>query len=57
MLLVFFLSAVMHELAVAVPLRMLRGWAFWGMFLQVSLQPLEVCYNNVIDDDVTSKLL
>jgi hypothetical protein len=28
--------AVMHELAVAVPLRMLRGWAFWGMFLQVS---------------------
>jgi hypothetical protein len=30
--------AVLHELAVAVPLRMLRGWAFWGMSLQVSLQ-------------------
>lgn len=36
LLFVFFVSAVMHELAVGVPLRMLRGWAFWGMMLQVS---------------------
>lgn len=35
LLFVFFISAVMHELAVGVPLRMLRGWAFWGMMLQV----------------------
>jgi hypothetical protein len=43
MLLVFFLSAVMHELAVAVPLRMLRGWAFWGMFLQVRCHECVIC--------------
>jgi hypothetical protein len=35
LLFVFFISAVMHERAVGVPLRMLRGWAFWGMMLQV----------------------
>jgi hypothetical protein len=35
LLFVFLVSAVMHELAVGVPLRMLRGWAFWGMMLQV----------------------
>jgi len=35
LLFVFFISAVMHELAVGVPLRMLRGWAFWGMMMQV----------------------
>lgn len=37
LLFVFFISAVMHELAVGVPLRMLRGWAFWGMMMQVPL--------------------
>jgi hypothetical protein len=36
MLVVFFVSALMHEVAVGVPLRMLRGWAFLGMFLQVN---------------------
>lgn len=41
LLFVFFVSAVMHELAVGVPLRMLRGWAFWGMMLQVRV--VEVC--------------
>lgn len=35
LLVVFLISAVMHELAVGVPLRMLRGWAFWGMMAQV----------------------
>lgn len=43
MLLVFFVSAVMHELAVAVPLRMLRGWAFWGMLLQVGETQRLIC--------------
>eukprot|EP00879_Flechtneria_rotunda_P001155 GHRR01001301.1.p1 GENE.GHRR01001301.1~~GHRR01001301.1.p1 ORF type:complete len:734 (+),score=273.16 GHRR01001301.1:306-2204(+) len=37
MLVVFFVSAALHELAVGVPLRMLRGWAFWGMMAQVPL--------------------
>lgn len=40
LLIVFFISAVMHEVAVGVPLRMLKGWAFMGMFLQVRLQSL-----------------
>ncbi|KAF8061352.1 DGAT1-2 [Scenedesmus sp. PABB004] len=37
LLVVFLVSAVMHELAVAVPMRMLRGYAFAGMALQVPL--------------------
>lgn len=35
--LVFFISAIFHEVLVAVPLHMLRGWAFWGLMLQVPL--------------------
>jgi diacylglycerol O-acyltransferase 1 len=34
---VFFVSAVFHELLVGVPLHMLRGWAFWGIMAQVPL--------------------
>ncbi len=34
---VFFLSAVLHEVMVGVPLHMIRGWAFWGLMLQVPL--------------------
>lgn len=37
MLLVFFVSAVMHEVMMGVPLRMVRFWAFSGMLLQVPL--------------------
>jgi hypothetical protein len=32
---VFFVSAVFHELAVGVPLHMVRFWAFAGIMLQV----------------------
>jgi hypothetical protein len=35
MVLVFFVSAVAHEVAVGIPLHMLRGWAFWGIMFQV----------------------
>lgn len=38
MILVFFVSALGHEVVVGVPLHMLRGWAFWGIMLQVSHQ-------------------
>ncbi len=34
-LMVFFISAVFHEVLVGVPLHMLRLWAFWGLMLQV----------------------
>ena len=33
----FFLSAVMHELAIGLPLRTVRGWAFGGMLFQLPL--------------------
>ena len=36
-ILVFFISAVFHEVLVGVPLHMIRGWAFWGLMLQVPL--------------------
>lgn len=32
---VFFVSAVFHEVLVGVPLHMLRLWAFWGLMMQV----------------------
>jgi len=35
--LVFFVSAVFHEVLVGVPLHMIRGWAFWGLMAQVPL--------------------
>lgn len=35
MILVFLVSAIGHEVVVGVPLHMLRGWAFWGIMLQV----------------------
>lgn len=34
---VFLVSAAMHELAVGVPLRMLRYWAFAGMMAQLPM--------------------
>lgn len=34
---VFFVSAVLHEVLVGVPLHMIRGWAFWGLMLQIPL--------------------
>jgi ABC-type amino acid transport system permease subunit len=34
-LLVFFVSAVFHELVLGVPLHMVRFWAFLGIILQV----------------------
>lgn len=36
-LMVFFVSAVFHELVVGVPLRMVRAWAFLGILGQVPL--------------------
>eukprot|EP00887_Chlorella_sp_A99_P006596 scaffold3.g6596.t1 len=34
---VFFVSAVFHEVLVGVPLHMLRMWSFWGIMAQVPL--------------------
>jgi diacylglycerol O-acyltransferase 1 len=35
--LVFFLSAIMHELLVSVPFHMIRPWSFIGMMMQIPL--------------------
>lgn len=35
MVIVFFVSAVFHELVLGVPLHMVRLWAFSGIMLQV----------------------
>ena len=35
MVLVFFVSAVFHELILGVPLHMVRFWAFTGIMMQV----------------------
>ncbi|KAL6767189.1 DGAT1 [Auxenochlorella protothecoides x Auxenochlorella symbiontica] len=36
-LIVFFVSAVFHEILVALPLHMVKGWAFYGLMAQVPL--------------------
>lgn len=36
-LVVFFISAVFHEVLVGVPLHMVRMWSFWGIMAQVPL--------------------
>ncbi len=40
MVLVFFVSAVFHELVLGVPLHMVRLWAFMGIMGQVSEQEI-----------------
>ncbi|RKP33724.1 MBOAT, membrane-bound O-acyltransferase family-domain-containing protein [Dimargaris cristalligena] len=37
MVLIFFISALLHELVVGIPTHNLRGHAFWGIFFQVPL--------------------
>lgn len=37
MVVVFFVSAVFHELLLGVPLQMVKLWAFWGIMLQIPL--------------------
>jgi diacylglycerol O-acyltransferase-1 len=45
MVLVFFVSAVFHELVLGVPLHMVRFWAFTGIMLQASnINPLTPIY-------------
>lgn len=36
-LIVFFVSAVFHEVLVGVPMHMVRLWAFWGLMAQIPL--------------------
>jgi hypothetical protein len=38
--LVFFLSAVLHEVLVSVPFHMIRPWSFFGMMMQIPLVAL-----------------
>ncbi len=48
---VFFVSAVFHELLVGVPLHMLRGWAFWGIMGQVPMMWLTEMLKNKFQND------
>jgi len=42
---VFFLSAIMHELLVSVPFHMIRPWSFIGMMAQMPLVALTKLLN------------
>ncbi|VAH03288.1 unnamed protein product [Triticum turgidum subsp. durum] len=46
----FFVSAVLHELVVAVPCRILKFWAFLGIMLQIPLITLTSCLKNKFRD-------
>jgi diacylglycerol O-acyltransferase-1 len=39
----FFVSAIFHEVMIAVPLHRIKGYAFFGMLAQVRLHPLTYC--------------
>jgi diacylglycerol O-acyltransferase-1 len=57
MVLTFFVSAVLHELAIGVPLRMARGWAFWGIMLQVPLVSLTESLRRRLRSDALGNLI
>jgi diacylglycerol O-acyltransferase-1 len=57
MLLTFFVSAVLHELAIGVPLRMVRGWAFWGIMFQVPLIALTEALRRRLKSDALGNLI
>jgi diacylglycerol O-acyltransferase-1 len=48
---VFFVSAVFHEVLVGVPLHMLRGWAFWGIMAQVPMMWVTEVLKNKVKSD------
>ncbi|GAX78660.1 hypothetical protein CEUSTIGMA_g6098.t1 [Chlamydomonas eustigma] len=51
MVLVFFVSAVFHELILGVPLHMVRFWAFTGIMLQVPLILISDRINRALKSD------
>lgn len=57
MVLTFFVSAVMHELAIGVPLRMVRGWAFWGIMGQVPLISLTEALRKRLKSDALGNVI
>jgi diacylglycerol O-acyltransferase-1 len=57
MVLTFFVSAVMHELAIGVPLRMVRGWAFAGIMFQVPLITLTEALRRRLKSDALGNLI
>jgi diacylglycerol O-acyltransferase-1 len=48
---VFALSALFHELAVGVPMNLIRGWAFWGIMGQIPLIHLTASLNKLLKND------
>ena len=48
---VFALSALFHELAVGVPMNLIRGWAFWGIMGQIPLIHLTAGLNKLLKND------
>lgn len=53
----FLVSAVMHELAIAVPLRTFRGIALFSMLMQIPLVALTEWTSKVLKNDVYSNCL
>jgi hypothetical protein len=48
LVIVFWWSAVMHEVAVGVPFRIMKGWAFMAMFFQVGRGAGGACRDDVV---------
>ncbi len=54
---VFFISAVFHELLVGVPLHMLRAWAFLGIMGQVPMMWLTEALRKRLQNDMLGNLV
>ncbi|KAL6619885.1 hypothetical protein ACP70R_035024 [Stipagrostis hirtigluma subsp. patula] len=53
----FFVSAVLHELCVAVPCRILKFWAFLGIMLQIPLIILTAYLKNKFSDTMVGNMI
>ncbi|KAM3407845.1 hypothetical protein ACQJBY_001280 [Aegilops geniculata] len=53
----FFVSAVLHELVVAVPCRILKFWAFLGIMLQIPLITLTSCLKSKFRDTMAGNMI
>eukprot|EP00241_Pyramimonas_parkeae_P003563 CAMPEP_0114255748 /NCGR_PEP_ID=MMETSP0058-20121206/17740_1 /TAXON_ID=36894 /ORGANISM="Pyramimonas parkeae, CCMP726" /LENGTH=642 /DNA_ID=CAMNT_0001370179 /DNA_START=41 /DNA_END=1969 /DNA_ORIENTATION=+ len=54
---VFFLSAVFHELAIGVPMRLMRGWAFFGILSQIPLIQVSQMMNTYLKNEQAGNFL
>jgi len=57
LLIVFFISAVFHEVLIGVPCHLASGWAFWGMLLQAPLMLVTSWANKFFNNEQLGNII